>query len=215
MKKSLLRFYLLLSLLSLGAQKTHGQTLLELFAALPISYTPEFTEADKATAIEHIDVDHLLGDSSESFYATLRLADFSLQVDLSDSGPGMFIYQLKRFFKSDGSQVVLLVKMGASRGKVDILELYQLAYEAGRFREIKEDLGLSRKLDPRLFFKESLPDSINFLQLDLNPEYLFDTGIENTIAYRLEPWDLFLEAYLLRKEVRLVWDGERFKCSSS
>jgi len=163
-------FILLLTVcLSYGAL---GQTIQEIFKALPLSYTLELSNETKNLLMEEGNCTMPNGDSLETMSVDyLTEKDYiKLQYYFTTGQSGFIVIELKKFQKIDGAPIVVYSKFGGTPSAYEQHSLVTFDYKNGTLLANK-NLGLPETLETAAFLKDNLPDSLKEEKISISTNY--------------------------------------------
>lgn len=208
MKKS--KFILLLTVcLSHGAL---GQTIQEIFKALPLSYTIELSSEAKNLLIEEGNYTLPIGDSLETMRVDyLAAKDYiKLQYYFTTGQSGFFVIELKKFQKIDGAPIVVYSKFGGTPSAFEQHSLVTFDYKNGTLQSNKT-LGLPDAIETAVFLKENLPDSLKEEKISISTSYNLNPEKSNQVEYEISPQSDQFVPWIQTKKLTFEWNGHRFQ----
>ncbi|MDG1276540.1 MAG: hypothetical protein P8O16_04615 [Algoriphagus sp.] len=210
MKKQLLTllFFFTLTVLSFG------QSIEEIFKALPLAYANELTLEAKDSLIQNGTYTFPGGDEVESLkcdYTSEK--DFIRMIYSFPSGQsGILIIELRKFEKIDGSLAVVYAKFGGARRAYEQHTLLTFDYQDSSLR-LNENLGLPETIEPYQFLKDNLPDSVKTESRNLNTSYNLVPEEANSVEYLVNPETNQSEELIKTDRFLFTWNGVRFEKS--
>ncbi|GET31522.1 hypothetical protein PbJCM13498_03850 [Prolixibacter bellariivorans] len=189
-----------------------GQTIQEIFKALPLSYTGELTTEAKDSLIEQGTYTIPGGDSDETMKVDYSAEKDYIRLDYyyTTGQSGFIVIELRRFQKADGSFVVVYSKYGGAERAYDQDSLLTFDYENGTLKQ-NENLGLPENLKTRAFLKDNLPDSLKEENITLSTSYNLKPKETNGVEYEVDPQSDQFTKWIKTERILFVWNGKRFE----
>jgi len=207
---------LLILLVSFISHISFGQTIRDLFLALPDQYTPPLTKSSKDSLLRFNTYTFPGGDSIETRICTYSSeTDDHLVIEYGyTTGQSEFvIFQLRKLLKSDGTSYILFARYGGMNRSFIQQGLHVFTYTNNTLTE-NNTIVLPKTIAVKEFFKPGTSDAtIKEHELTISTSYDLKPSGFDAIEYLAYP-QLESEYELLETEViRYTWDGSVFKRS--
>jgi len=179
-----------------------GQTIAELFNALPNDYTPQLLKSSKDSILQYKTFTIPGGDSDDTEEITLseENEDFIRLDYLYTTGQnGFMTIELRRFINKNVDIVLVYSRHSGMKKAFDQYELLTFDYYNGQL-SLNNNLGLPKTI-PQSFF-------VNTSQT-LSTGYNLNSNELNSIEYYIVP-DPFSDDTIRTEKIIYRWDGNKF-----
>ena len=207
------KLVLTIAILGLTTAISHGQTIQEIFKALPLEYTPELTKIEKDSLIMFGTYILPGGDSLEMSKYDYN-SDTENYIHLESSyinGPsGFFVIELRKFTKQDGKVIVVYAKYGGGPRMFDQHELIVFDYSSNKFT-LNKTIKLPSTIEAKEFLKNPLPKNFNkHYSNSLSSSYDLNPSDIEGVEYMAYPQVASDEVFMETQGFIYKWNGDTF-----
>ncbi|MFT3823015.1 MAG: hypothetical protein QM731_03810 [Chitinophagaceae bacterium] len=186
----------------------------EIFRLLPLSCTPELGPQQKDTLLLTGVYTVPGGDSIETVKYTIDTnfnADYlRYEYGFTTGQQGFLYFELKRFYRTNGSVFVVFSRYGGAPIVFSQHELQMFDIVNGALVSSKEQL-LPLKVPLKYFLKKGTPDAARAkLEKNVNTAYDLSPDVSNTIRYSIAFHTFEEETHIAASVMIFTWNGKTF-----